>query len=133
MHQKGNRIIFVKNVFSFVRFFSFADAGFFHRDLKPENVLCSGVDAIKLADFGLAREIRSQPPFTDYVSTRWYRAPEILLRSVNYNSPVDLFALGCIMAELFTLRPLFPGQSDIDMLFKITGVLGTPSQVPIAL
>ncbi|VUZ42510.1 unnamed protein product [Hymenolepis diminuta] len=102
--------------------------GFFHRDLKPENVLCSGVDAIKLADFGLAREIRSQPPFTDYVSTRWYRAPEILLRSVNYNSPVDLFALGCIMTELFTLRPLFPGQSDIDMLFKITGVLGTPSQ-----
>nr|CDS29610.2 serine:threonine protein kinase ICK [Hymenolepis microstoma] len=102
--------------------------GFFHRDLKPENVLCSGFGAVKLADFGLVREIRSQPPFTDYVSTRWYRAPEILLRSVNYNSPVDLFALGCMMAELFTLRPLFPGQSEIDMLFKITGVLGTPSQ-----
>ncbi|VDO10582.1 unnamed protein product [Rodentolepis nana] len=102
--------------------------GFFHRDLKPENVLCSGFGSVKLADFGLVREIRAQPPFTDYVSTRWYRAPEILLRSVNYNSPVDLFALGCMMAELFTLRPLFPGQTEIDMLFKITGVLGTPSQ-----
>ena len=63
--------------------------GFFHRDLKPENLLVKS-DAVKIADFGLAREIRSRPPFTDYVSTRWYRAPEILLRSTNYNSPVDI-------------------------------------------
>ena len=54
--------------------------GFFHRDMKPENLLVKG-DSVKIADFGLAREIRSRPPFTDYVSTRWYRAPEILLRS----------------------------------------------------
>nr|CDS18166.1 serine:threonine protein kinase MAK [Echinococcus granulosus] len=102
--------------------------GYFHRDLKPENLLCSGVDIVKLADFGLAREIRSQPPFTDYVSTRWYRAPEILLRSQTYNSPIDLFAVGCIMSELFTLKPLFPGDSEIDMLFRICTVLGTPLQ-----
>lgn len=51
--------------------------GFFHRDLKPENLLCSGPDLVKIADFGLAREIRSRPPYTDYVSTRWYRAPEV--------------------------------------------------------
>ena len=63
--------------------------GFFHRDMKPENLLVKG-DSVKIADFGLAREIRSRPPFTDYVSTRWYRAPEILLRSTNYNSPVDI-------------------------------------------
>jgi len=69
---------------------------------------------VKLADFGLAREIRSRPPYTDYVSTRWYRAPELLLRSTSYNSPVDIFALGCIMAELYLLRPLFPGNSEID-------------------
>ncbi|CAF4377137.1 unnamed protein product, partial [Adineta steineri] len=50
--------------------------GFFHRDLKPENILCKGVELIKIADFGLARELRSRPPYTDYVSTRWYRAPE---------------------------------------------------------
>ena len=87
--------------------------GFFHRDLKPENLLVKG-DAVKIADFGLAREIRSRPPFTDYVSTRWYRAPEILLRSTNYNSPVDMFACGAIMAELYLLRPLFPGNNETD-------------------
>jgi protein kinase len=87
--------------------------GFFHRDLKPENLLIKG-DHCKIADFGLAREIRSKPPFTDYVSTRWYRAPEICLRSTNYNSPVDMFAMGCIMAEMYTSRPLAPGQNEND-------------------
>ena len=92
--------------------------GFFHRDLKPENILCSSPDMVKIADFGLAREIRSSPPYTgesvlsnsvtwkcvvaDYVSTRWYRAPEVLLRSTNYSSPIDVWAVGCIMAELYT-------------------------------
>ena len=100
--------------------------GFFHRDFKPENLLVKG-DTVKIADFGLAREIRSRPPFTDYVSTRWYRAPEVLLRSPNYNSPIDLFACGCIMAELFTLRPLFPGASEADQIYKICSVLGSPT------
>ena len=99
--------------------------GFFHRDLKPENLLVHE-DHVKIADFGLAREIRSKPPFTDYVSTRWYRAPEILLRSTNYNSPVDIFALGCIMAELYTSRPLAPGQNENDQIFKLSQTLGTP-------
>ncbi|KAH8287953.1 hypothetical protein KR018_009334 [Drosophila ironensis] len=102
--------------------------GFFHRDLKPENLLCSGPDLIKIADFGLAREIRSRPPFTDYVSTRWYRAPEVLLHSTNYGSTIDLWAMGCIMAELYTFRPLFPGSSEVDQLFKICSVLGTPEK-----
>ena len=100
--------------------------GFFHRDIKPENMLVKG-DTCKVADFGLAREIRSRPPYTDYVSTRWYRGPEVLLRSVNYNSPIDQWACGCIMAELFTLRPLFPGSSEADMIYKICSVLGSPS------
>ena len=56
-------------------------------------------DIVKIADFGLAREIRSRPPYTDYVSTRWYRAPEVLLRSQYYSAPIDMFALGAIMAE----------------------------------
>lgn len=99
--------------------------GFFHRDLKPENLLATK-DLVKLADFGLAREIRSRPPFTDYVSTRWYRAPEVLLRSTAYNSPIDVFAVGCIMAELYTLRPLFAGSSEMDQLQKMCGILGTP-------
>lgn len=100
--------------------------GFFHRDLKPENLMVSN-EICKITDFGLAREIRSKPPFTDYVSTRWYRAPEILLRSTNYNSPVDIFALGCIMAELYMLRPLAPGSNENDQMLKLCSVLGTPS------
>lgn len=102
--------------------------GFFHRDMKPENLLCMGPDLVKIADFGLAREIRSRPPYTDYVSTRWYRAPEVLLRSTNYSSPMDIWAIGCIMAELYTLRPLFPGSSEIDEIFKICSILGTPDK-----
>ncbi|XP_076019243.1 serine/threonine-protein kinase ICK-like [Genypterus blacodes] len=102
--------------------------GFFHRDMKPENLLCMGPELVKIGDFGLAREIRSQPPYTDYVSTRWYRAPEVLLRSTSYNSPIDQWAVGCIMAELYTLRPLFPGSSEVDTIFKICQVLGTPKK-----
>ncbi|XP_075058600.1 serine/threonine-protein kinase ICK isoform X2 [Mixophyes fleayi] len=102
--------------------------GFFHRDLKPENLLCMGPELVKIADFGLARETRSRPPYTDYVSTRWYRAPEVLLRSTSYNSPIDIWAVGCIMAEIYTLRPLFPGSSEIDTIFKICQVLGTPKK-----
>ena len=106
--------------------------GYFHRDLKPENLLVSssptGGDVVKLADFGLAREIRSRPPYTDYVSTRWYRAPEVLLRSTHYNSAIDVWAAGAILAELFTLRPLFPGSSEADEIYKICSVVGTPTQ-----
>jgi serine/threonine protein kinase len=100
---------------------------FFHRDLKPENILIHG-DKVKLGDFGLAREIRSRPPFTDYVSTRWYRGPELLLKSTNYNSPVDVFALGCIMAELYLSHPLFMGNSELEQMYKIVSTLGTPTR-----
>ncbi|KAL8521402.1 hypothetical protein ACS0TY_011794 [Phlomoides rotata] len=101
--------------------------GYFHRDLKPENLLVSK-DVIKIADFGLAREINSQPPFTEYVSTRWYRAPEVLLQSPAYGPPVDMWAMGAIMAELFTLRPLFPGSSEADEIYKICCVIGSPTK-----
>ncbi|XP_029446509.1 serine/threonine-protein kinase MAK isoform X2 [Rhinatrema bivittatum] len=102
--------------------------GFFHRDMKPENLLCMGPELVKIADFGLVRELRSQPPYTDYVSTRWYRAPEVLLRSSSYSSPIDIWAVGSIMAELYTLRPLFPGTSEVDEIFKICQVIGTPKK-----
>ncbi|KAJ0969166.1 hypothetical protein J5N97_022043 [Dioscorea zingiberensis] len=99
--------------------------GFFHRDLKPENLLVTN-DIIKIADFGLVRETMSKPPYTDYVSTRWYRAPEVLLQSSSYTPAIDMWAVGAILAELFTLSPLFPGESETDQLHKICTVLGTP-------
>ncbi|TFK77106.1 Pkinase-domain-containing protein [Pluteus cervinus] len=125
-------------------------SGYFHRDMKPENILVTTtghfdytsvsplagpntpkerdvVTIIKLADFGLARETKSKPPYTEYVSTRWYRAPEVLLLSRDYSNPVDMWALGTIMAELVNLRPLFPGQDQMEQLLKICDVLGDPS------
>lgn len=99
--------------------------GYFHRDLKPENLLVTN-GVVKIADFGLAREVCSSPPYTDYVSTRWYRAPEVLLQASAYTPSIDMWAVGAILAELFTLSPLFPGENEIDQLSKICTVLGTP-------
>ncbi|KAL6511100.1 hypothetical protein OROGR_022224 [Orobanche gracilis] len=99
--------------------------GYFHRDLKPENLLVTN-KIIKIADFGLARELSSTPPYTDYVSTRWYRAPEVLLQSASYTPAIDMWAIGAILAELFTSCPIFPGESEIDQLYKICCVLGRP-------
>ena len=101
--------------------------GFFHRDLKPENLLVTG-EIVKIADFGLAREIRSIPPYTEYVSTRYYRAPECILKSTNYNSPIDIWALGCIMAEMYLHpTPLFLGSNEKEVFIKICSILGTPT------
>ncbi|KAJ1934471.1 hypothetical protein GGF37_006351, partial [Kickxella alabastrina] len=112
----------------------------FHRDIKPENVLIrrhitssggpGGSSAIvveaKIADFGLVHDLDFSRPLTDYISTRWYRAPEVLLNCPNYSTPIDVWAVGTIVAELATLRPLFPGSNQIDQLRRIFEVLGTP-------
>ena len=99
--------------------------GFFHRDIKPENILVTK-GLCKIADLGCAREVRSAPPYTDYVSTRWYRAPELLLGSASYGPGVDCWGLGCALAEMYLGAPLFPGTSDLDQLMKVVGYTGTP-------
>lgn len=101
--------------------------GYFHRDLIPKNLLVSN-DTIKIADFGLAWEVDSCPPYTEYITTLQYRAPEMLLMSGQYNSKVDMWALGLIMAELITFHPLFPGTCEDDQLYKICNAIGSPTE-----
>ena len=96
-----------------------------HRDIKPENVLVSPKGVIKLCDFGFARFVTGpNESCTEYVATRWYRAPELLIGDNRYGKPVDVWATGCLYAEMVTGDPLFPGESQVDQLHRITKVLG---------
>ncbi|EEH23076.2 CMGC/RCK/MAK protein kinase [Paracoccidioides brasiliensis Pb03] len=118
---------------------------FFHRDIKPENILVSSTGSgdssafsrftppstpstyiVKIADFGLARETHSTVPYTTYVSTRWYRAPEVLLRAGEYSAPVDIWALGAMAVEIATLKPLFPGRNEVDQVWRVCEIMGSP-------
>jgi meiosis induction protein kinase IME2/SME1 len=123
---------------------------FFHRDIKPENILVSSSTtqdssstfsrysslvtppstpanySVKIADFGLARETHSKLPYTTYVSTRWYRAPEVLLRAGEYSAPVDMWAIGAMAVEIATLKPLFPGGNEVDQVWRVCEIMGSP-------
>ena len=124
---------------------------FFHRDIKPENILVSTSGhqessnplrrystalvtppstppqyTVKIADFGLARETQSKLPYTTYVSTRWYRAPEVLLRAGEYSAPVDIWAVGAMAVEVATLKPLFPGGNEVDQVWRVCEIMGSP-------
>ncbi|RZF45630.1 hypothetical protein LSTR_LSTR010581 [Laodelphax striatellus] len=99
-------------------------AGIIHRDLKPSNIAVNEDCELKILDFGLARPTENE--MTGYVATRWYRAPEIMLNWMHYNQTVDIWSVGCIMAELITGRTLFPGTDHIQQLNLIMEILGTP-------
>ncbi|KAL3154564.1 hypothetical protein ABBQ32_014021 [Trebouxia sp. C0010 RCD-2024] len=109
-------------------------ADLLHRDIKPSNLLLNSECLVKLADFGLARsvaQLRTELSpgciLTDYVATRWYRAPEILLGSAKYTTGVDMWSSGCILGELLGGKPMFPGASTMNQLDKVVEVTGVPS------
>lgn len=107
-------------------------AGVLHRDLKPENLLVTRDCDLKICDFGLAR-VNIQGRYrsarmTEHVATRWYRAPENLFHSKEYTNAVDLWSIGCILAEMLGGRPLFPGDNHLDQVDLILGVLGSPTE-----
>uniref|UniRef100_A0A182SNM3 Cyclin-dependent kinase-like 2 n=1 Tax=Anopheles maculatus TaxID=74869 RepID=A0A182SNM3_9DIPT len=98
--------------------------GCLHRDIKPENILLTAQGQVKLCDFGFARMLSPGENYTDYVATRWYRAPELLVGDTQYGTPVDVWAIGCVFAELVRGDALWPGRSDVDQLYLIRRTLG---------
>ncbi|NXG44028.1 CDKL2 protein, partial [Psilopogon haemacephalus] len=115
-----------KYLFQILRGIAFCHShNIIHRDIKPENILVSQSGVVKLCDFGFARTLAaSGEAYTDYVATRWYRAPELLVGDSKYGKAVDVWAIGCLITEMLTGEPLFPGDSDIDQLYHITKCLG---------
>lgn len=100
-----------------------------HRDLKPQNLLINRDGGLRLGDFGLARAFGIPVnTFSSEVVTLWYRPPDVLLASRSYNTSIDVWSAGCIIAEMFTGRPLFPGTANDDQLLKIFRIMGTPSE-----
>ena len=102
---------------------------YIHRDLKTSNILYSNTGILCICDFGLARRYGSPiAPYTNEVVTLWYRAPELLLGSKVYSTPLDIFSVGCIFAEILTGQPLFPGQGEVDQINLIFKALGMPTE-----
>eukprot|EP00928_Gymnodinium_smaydae_P087082 TRINITY_DN71418_c0_g1_i1.p1 TRINITY_DN71418_c0_g1~~TRINITY_DN71418_c0_g1_i1.p1 ORF type:complete len:375 (+),score=88.10 TRINITY_DN71418_c0_g1_i1:115-1239(+) len=106
-----------------------------HRDLKPSNILVNKNCDLKICDFGLARGFGTEeddPTLTDYVVTRWYRAPEVVLLASEYTKSIDVWSVGCILCELIGRKPIFTGKDHLDQIKKILSVIGTPTEDDMA-
>ncbi|KAF2300494.1 hypothetical protein GH714_013820 [Hevea brasiliensis] len=106
-------------------------ANIIHRDLKPSNLLLNANCDLKICDFGLARPTSENEFMTEYVVTRWYRAPELLLNSSDYTAAIDVWSVGCIFMELMNRKPLFPGKDHVHQLRLLTELLGTPTEADL--
>lgn len=139
METDLHKIIYSKNVLSdeHIQYFAYQilkglkyihSANVLHRDLKPSNLLLNSNCDLKICDFGLARGFNDAGvnDLTEYVVTRWYRAPEVMCSCQDYGTAVDVWAVGCILAELHGRKPLFPGENYIKQMNLIFSVLGTP-------
>ncbi|CAL5339983.1 unnamed protein product [Camellia sinensis] len=106
-------------------------ANVLHRDLKPSNLLLNANCDLKIGDFGLARTTSETDFMTEYVVTRWYRAPELLLNCSEYTAAIDIWSVGCILGEIMTRQPLFPGKDYVHQLRLITELIGSPDDASL--
>ncbi|CEM23980.1 unnamed protein product [Vitrella brassicaformis CCMP3155] len=124
-------ILYVKlYVYQMARALAYLHAkGICHRDIKPQNLLVDGkTQVLKLCDFGSAKRLVSGEPNVAYICSRYYRAPELIFGATDYTTAIDIWSMGCVMAEMILGQPLFPGESGVDQLVEIIKVLGTPSR-----
>lgn len=106
--------------------------GICHRDIKPQNILVeTSTHVLKLCDFGSAKQLIPGEPNVSYICSRYYRAPELIFGNSNYNTQIDVWSVGCCIAELMLGQPIFPGESGVDQLVEIIKILGTPSREQI--
>ncbi len=102
--------------------------GVCHRDLKPENILMNAEGVVKICDFGSAKVLSPSGLNTPYIVSRYYRAPELILACSDYTNAIDVWAIGCILAEFLTRRPIFPGKTEGSQLIEQIAILGLPTK-----